>query len=170
MKKYNFLKLYLLGQQGDFCTLTFSDIEKIIGEPLPCSARRHAQWWGNDRTHTQALSWMLAGWNVGQVDLVEQYVFFSRLFSDGSSRRQRPVEKASPQVIIRNLDPETVLELRRWAKRRGHSLQRELGNILTRTAHPRRGELIAEAGRIRAMTTGPLEDSVSILRENRDSR
>ena len=58
----------------------------------------------------------------------------------------------------------------RMAKRSGHSLQRELGNILTRTAHPRRGELIAEADRIRAMTTGPLEDSVSILREGRDSR
>ncbi len=50
------------------------------------------------------------------------------------------------------------------AKRKGHSLQRELKNILTK-----RRELIAEADRTRAMTAGPLEDSVSILREGRDS-
>ncbi len=33
-----------------------------------------------------------------------------------------------------------------------------------------RAELIAEADRIRAMPPGPLEDSVLLLREDRDSR
>ena len=41
------------------------------------------------------------------------------------------------------------------------------------TEHPPRrdrAELLAEADRIRAMRAGPLEDSVSLLREDRDSR
>lgn len=133
MKEYDSLKQYLLGQRGGFCTLKFSDIEEIIGASLPSSARNHAQWWGNDKTHTQALSWMLAGWNVERSNLSEEYVFFTRGLSNG-------------------------------AKRKGHSLQRELKNILTK-----RRELITEADRIRAMTAGPLENSVSILREGRDS-
>jgi len=43
-------------------------------------------------------------------------------------------------------------------------------NILRRAARPDRTALIAETKRIRDMTPGPLEDSVSLLREDRDSR
>ena len=42
--------------------------------------------------------------------------------------------------------------------------------IPTRAARPDRAELLAEIDRIRAMTVGPLEDSVSLLRRDRDSR
>lgn len=35
---------------------------------------------------------------------------------------------------------------------------------------PHRADLLVEADRIRAMSDGPLEDSVSLLREARDSR
>ena len=170
MRKYDPLKRYLLSQRGDFCTLTFSHIEKIIGASLPSSARKRAQWWGNDKTHVQALSWIMAGWNTERPNLAEQQVFFTRLFSEDLSPKRRPAGKTSSQVIVRNLDLETVTELKRRAKGRGHSLQQELRNILTDAARPQRRELIAEADRIRAMTTGPLEDSVSILREDRDSR
>lgn len=170
LRKYDPLRRYLSDQKGDSCTLTFSDIEKIIGASLPYSARKRAQWWGNDKTHAQALSWMLAGWNVKRPNLAEEHVFFTRLFSEAPSPKRRSVGKTSSQVIVRNLDLETVTELKRRAKRKGHSLQRELRNILTNAARPQRRELMAEADRIRAMTIGPLEDSVSILREDRDSR
>ena len=42
--------------------------------------------------------------------------------------------------------------------------------ILTQAARPKRTELIAQADRVRAMTPGPLEDSVTLLRQDRDSR
>ena len=112
----------------------------------------------------------MAGWNAERPNLAEQHVFFTRLFSEGLSPKRRSVGKTSSQVIVRDLDPETVTELKRRAKRKGRSLQRELKNILTNAARPQRRELIVEADHIRAMTTGPLEDSVSILREDRDSR
>ena len=40
----------------------------------------------------------------------------------------------------------------------------------TRVARPRRSDLLEEADRIRAMTPGPLTDSVELLRADRDSR
>ena len=82
----------------------------------------------------------------------------------------RTMENASSQVIVRNLAVGVVAELKRKAKRNGHSLEQELRTILTHAARPERVALIAEADRIRAMTAGPLEDSVSLLREDRDGR
>ena len=73
-------------------------------------------------------------------------------------------------MVVRNLDFGIVAELKQRARRNGHSLEQELRVILTRAARPGRRELIAEADRIRAMTAGPLEDSVSLLRQARDNR
>ena len=169
MEKYRPLERYLSEQREESCTLTFSAIEGLIGAPLPASARTHPPWWGNDRTHVQARSWMRAGWAVERPRLAEERVCFRR-----TERRRLPAERAPSgarsQVIVRNLDTEVVVALKRKARHKGHSLERELRAILTRAAGSERRELIAEADRIRAMTAGPLEDSVSLLRLDRDSR
>jgi hypothetical protein len=47
--------------------LKFKEIEQIIGEPLPPSARRYAAWWSNEKSetrHVQAHAWMAVGWIV----------------------------------------------------------------------------------------------------------
>ena len=169
MEKYRPLERYLSEQREESCTLTFSEIEGLIGAPLPASAKAHPPWWGNDRTHVQARSWMRAGWTVERPRLDEEQVRFVR-----TGRDRRSVETSAgggrSQVIVRNLDTEVVVALKRKARHKGHSLERELRAILTRAAGPERRELIAEADRIRAMTAGPLEDSVSLLRLDRDSR
>ena len=90
---------------------------------------------------------------------------FTRVVDDGP--HQAP---AVSQVIVRNLDSQVVGELKRRAKQKGRSLEGELRMILTRAARPQRAELLAEADRIRAMTPGPLEDSVAILRQDRNRR
>jgi hypothetical protein len=53
-------------------TLSFQQVESIIGRALPPSARRLSQWWENPRSHTrhvQARAWMAAGWRVAGVKL-----------------------------------------------------------------------------------------------------
>ena len=60
--------------------------------------------------------------------------------------------------------------LKQNARRIGRSLERALRMLQTREARPDRTELIAEADRVRATTPGPLDDSVALLREDRDSR
>ena len=170
MGKYEPLREYLSRQPGDSCTLTFREVEKIIHDSLPSSARRannYRAWWANDRTHTQA-SWIGAGWKTaGSPDLETERIQFTR-----SPRRPAPPRgrDAPSQVIVRNLDARVVAELKRRAKRNGRSLERELRLILTRATRPDRAALIAETDRIRAMTASPLEDSTALLRKDRDSR
>lgn len=63
-----------------FVVLTFAEIEQLIGEPLPDSARKHRPWWGNkdiDQAR-QCQAWMSVGWHVEKVDLAAQTVRFKK--------------------------------------------------------------------------------------------
>lgn len=59
-------------------TLAFGEIESIIGRELPASAHRHRAWWANTDTHSQALTWLSAGWKVEAADLDAKTVTFVR--------------------------------------------------------------------------------------------
>ena len=171
MGKYDPLARYLAERPGAICSLTFRQVERIIGTALPDSARKprnYQSWWANDKTHVQAASWLDTGWNTnGKPDLAEERIRFVRI---ENNRRSGSGGRETSQVIVRNLDTGVVSALKRKARRNNRSLERELRIVLTRAARPDRTELVAEADRIRAMSAGPLEDSVSLLREDRDRR
>jgi len=57
-------------------TLTFGRIEKIVGGPLPASARARRSWWGNDQTHSHAKSWLSSGFLTNSVSLKTKTVTF----------------------------------------------------------------------------------------------
>ena len=63
--KYDPLKAYLQDQRSKVVTLTFTQIEKILGSPLPRSARIRREWWANedprDTRHVQCRAWKLTG-------------------------------------------------------------------------------------------------------------
>ncbi len=44
-------------------TLSFSEIDRVVG-PLPPSAYKYSAWWANDITHSQAQIWLDLGWKV----------------------------------------------------------------------------------------------------------
>jgi hypothetical protein len=70
---------YLTRAPGNSARLTFSQLEKIIGRPLPKSAYRHREWWSNNPTgHSHARSWTGAGWRTEKVDLEKHVLVFSR--------------------------------------------------------------------------------------------
>jgi hypothetical protein len=77
---YGPLGAYLDGLDAREAVLTFSDIERILGRPLPASARRYQAWWANEKsgTHSHAKSWMVAGWETRNVDLNAARVRFVR--------------------------------------------------------------------------------------------
>jgi len=65
--------------------LTFEEIEKIIDDKLPPSARQHRNWWANDSvSHTQSQQWLDVGWRVSSINFSEERVVFS-LMSDRQS-------------------------------------------------------------------------------------
>jgi len=62
--KYQPIGDYLAAQPGDAVTLAFTEIEAILGAPLPASAATRG-FWGNRRS-----VWgMPAGWRVGRLVL-----------------------------------------------------------------------------------------------------
>ncbi len=72
-KKYLPLENYLrtLPAALDGLTLPFTQIEAIIADRLPASARKNTAWWANELSgkHTQAHSWLDSGWWVKDIDL-----------------------------------------------------------------------------------------------------
>jgi DNA-binding XRE family transcriptional regulator len=59
-------------------SLTFGEIEALLGRPLPPSARSRRDWWGNRNKANQASAWMEAGYHVVELDLPGERVTFAR--------------------------------------------------------------------------------------------
>lgn len=60
-------------------TLTFNQVEDIIGGPLPASSREHRSWWANDSvSHPWSKKWLEVGWRVSALSLTDERVTFSR--------------------------------------------------------------------------------------------
>ena len=81
MSRYDPLRDYLQSQRASFITLSFRDIEDLIGGPLPASAMR-PQWWANvkdpNTTHVQRHAWGNAGYDAFLIG-GQQKVRFQRL-------------------------------------------------------------------------------------------
>lgn len=62
------MKRYLQSSTSPIITLSFNDIEQIIGNILPKLAYVHAEvWWANDYTHSQAIAWIDVGYETDYV-------------------------------------------------------------------------------------------------------
>jgi hypothetical protein len=61
-------------------TLTFDQVEEILGEPLPKSAIKLKTWWTNVRPKIQShrTAWTNHGWAVTEFDQQARWVKFSK--------------------------------------------------------------------------------------------
>ena len=75
---YAAIGTHLTDAEGTETVLSFDEIETIIGRALPASAHRHRAWWANTDPHSQALTWLSAGWKVEAADLDSKEVTFVR--------------------------------------------------------------------------------------------
>lgn len=79
MPKYTPLYDYLRRKPGPEITMSFVQIERVIGTLLPKSASR-AQWWANERSgdsrHVQCGAWLDAGYDAHL--LSDEQVIFRR--------------------------------------------------------------------------------------------
>jgi hypothetical protein len=79
MSKYSPLKEYLQGSKVGTVRLDFTEVERILGFPLPRSAYRHAAWWSNNpEGHSHCSAWVAGGWRSEQVDVPGRRVTFRR--------------------------------------------------------------------------------------------
>ncbi|MGB3669039.1 MAG: DUF4268 domain-containing protein [Phormidesmis sp.] len=77
--RYAPLALWLQKQETDRITCTFKEIESILQDELPPSARQHRNWWANTLSHTQSIQWTEVGWRVSSVNMSTERVVFSRM-------------------------------------------------------------------------------------------
>jgi hypothetical protein len=83
MGKYDPLRRFLENAVPDASeiTLSFRQIEQILEDTLPYTARHQRTWWANQvrsGTHPQASSWLDAGWVVDTVEPGREWVRFRR--------------------------------------------------------------------------------------------
>jgi len=89
--------------------LTFDEIEKILGFPLPPSAFKFRPWWANDKTHVQASDgWINNGWKVNTIDFNDKSVFFEK-----ETNINREEHNIVPTVDAEEMNPYTFERLAR---------------------------------------------------------
>ena len=77
-KKYRRLTEWLASTNEKTVSITFSQIESLIGFPLPNSARAYREFWANTTTHSIALSWLSIGYKTVDVNLDTETIVFER--------------------------------------------------------------------------------------------
>ncbi len=76
MSKYEPLTEFLKQSGQASIRLSFSQIEEILGFPLPAS-KQYAAWWSNSATNnTMTKAWLKAGYKAGQVDVAHHAITF----------------------------------------------------------------------------------------------
>lgn len=79
MSKYERLQRHLEQVRGDAWHATFAEVERVLGFPLPSSARSYPAWWANSRdSMPQHHAWLDAGWRTSDLNLGAQHVLFRR--------------------------------------------------------------------------------------------
>jgi DNA-binding XRE family transcriptional regulator len=77
--KYWRLYTHLQTCGQDELSLTFAEIERLLGTGLPNSARTRRAWWSNrNRGAVQAKAWVEAGYQAETLDLANEQVTFRK--------------------------------------------------------------------------------------------
>ena len=121
--KYSPLYRFLArkARYSELVTLTFAQIDGIIGDNLPFSALRNQNWWHNSRSTAQGQAWLNVGWRVQDVNMTDRTVTFRRvaeshqMIKTGRKRRKDASEKmkktlatiTKPQRVQRKIPSKT---------------------------------------------------------------
>ena len=79
LSKFENLSAFFAEMKKDNITLSFSEIEKILGFKLSPSAREVKQYWSNSDSHSIAQCWLRYGYKTYAVDLQKETVSFRKL-------------------------------------------------------------------------------------------
>jgi hypothetical protein len=164
LSKYDPLRRYLEQRATEHVPMAFADVERVLGFPLPRSAKGPSWWSNNPGTHVGVRAWRDAGYKASRVDVTSEKLVFVR--------ERRGTETSSP--------PEDTLTVRLNDL---SSAARKLLDDYTAEASGDRAAAVrralheaAIARRARLIDAIPLTgvrsdiDSVDLIREDRDAR
>lgn len=94
MSKYTPLADHLRASGREALTMTFAEIEEVIGGNLPPSAFSHRAWWSNNPTNNvMTHAWLEAGYETANVDMARRTLVFRKAAPD------YPAPEAGGQVL-----------------------------------------------------------------------
>lgn len=80
------LSEHLQAQRARVLSMTFADVEHVLGRRLPPSALRYSAWWANNaRGHSHSRAWLEAGWRTEQVDIDGKRLVFRQEQTRGAA-------------------------------------------------------------------------------------
>ncbi len=164
--KYEPLKRHLQERADDEASMSFTQVERILGFPLPPSARRHRPWWANTGgTHVHAAAWLEAGWQTTRVDVAgERVVFVKAVGSLPGVSEGAAIGFFMPYEA---LQPATRRLLEDYCEESGGDPRQAAIAILNAAALERRKALLDRFARTSPNLT---TDSADLIREDRDGR
>lgn len=80
MSKYEPLEIYLKSLDFESIPMTFTEIELVIEDGLPPSARKYRTWWSNNPSNsTMSRSLIAAGFKVTKVNMNQESLVFVKI-------------------------------------------------------------------------------------------
>jgi hypothetical protein len=167
--RYDPLSDYLKALPDTEITLSFGQIESIIGRPLPPSSSNDnwRQWWANAARHSQAEAWLRAGWEVVSPNPQSRLVRFRRSGRRMADRSKAHLQTAGASSQSFLSGPALALVNEYMAE---HSLDHAaaLAMIVNETAMSRRKALLTRLRTIGSKSPGG--SAADLIREDRDGR
>lgn len=105
--KYSPLSEYLKNINDESVTLTYVQIEKILGSSLPKSAYQYQAWWANNsKNHYHASTWIDSGFKVDAIRFGE-FIVFKRV----KQKLTDTLSITSTKKEVSNIESSEVLEI-----------------------------------------------------------
>jgi len=93
MSKYDPLGHFLATQRFNEVPMTFAQIEKVLGFPLPEKSPAYRAWWSNNPDNSQMTKvWLSAGFRTEKVDLASGRLVFRRIVPRNGHRGSDPCD------------------------------------------------------------------------------
>ena len=93
MSKYDPLGHFLVSQRFNEVPMTFAQIEKVLGFPLPEKSPTYRAWWSNNPLNNQMTKvWLEAGFQTEKVDLASGRLVFRRIEPLNGRRGSEPCD------------------------------------------------------------------------------
>ncbi len=98
MGKYDPLTAFLSGLNGRTVRLTFAEIEKVIGQPLPSKSKVVRAWWSNNPdNNVMTRAWLASGYRTAQVDIGNETLTFEPNVARGFGEMQQSEFKSASE-------------------------------------------------------------------------
>lgn len=164
MSVYSPLQQRLANAAQVSVTMSFEEIERVLGRKLPPSAydeQIKRQWWANTDTHSQARAWLRVG-RKARLDPVRNHVTFVR--------ETTAVWEDAPSLPLDSLTAAARRLIEEVSQERGLAPAAAAAALLDDAARLRRRKILEAMDDIRHRSTYSNVSGADLLREDRDGR